>query len=159
MKYIFLTIALFLFHNSFGQSTTNETSKANSNYDASLAEKLGADDYGMKSYFLVMLKTGSNTSTDQELIKTSFTGHMNNINKMVADGKLIVAGPLGTNPQNYRGIFILDKVNTMEEAQELLQSDPAIKNKFLAFDIFNWYGSAALAEYLPISDKIWKVKP
>ncbi|MBN2395104.1 MAG: hypothetical protein JXC36_01425, partial [Candidatus Atribacteria bacterium] len=32
---------------------------SNPNYDKSLADKLGGDDYGMKSYFLVILKTGT----------------------------------------------------------------------------------------------------
>ncbi|MDD3459312.1 MAG: hypothetical protein PHO74_07540 [Weeksellaceae bacterium] len=46
-----------------------------------------------------------------------------------------------------------------EEANALLQSDPAIKNGLLDYEIFSWYGSAALPEYLPTSDKIWKSKP
>lgn len=35
-----------------------DTLHQNPVYDAALAEKLGADAYGMKSYVLVMLKTG-----------------------------------------------------------------------------------------------------
>ena len=34
--------------------------KTNPNYDSTLAAKLGADDYGMKKYVFVILKTGSN---------------------------------------------------------------------------------------------------
>ena len=34
-------------------------------YDSILAKKLNADDYGMKMYVFVMLKTGTNTSTDK----------------------------------------------------------------------------------------------
>ena len=41
----------------------------------------------------------------------------------------------------------------------LLRSDPAIANGLLAYDVFTWYGSAALPEYLPASDKVWKLKP
>jgi len=77
----------------------------------------------------------------------------------VEEGKLVVAGPLGKNDQQYRGIFILNNISTMEEAQELLDTDPAINNGLLAYDIFTWYGSAALPEYLPFSDKIWKLNP
>jgi len=29
----------------------------------------------------------------------------------------------------------------------------------LDMELFSWYGSAALPEYLPFSDKIWKAKP
>ena len=113
----------------------------------------------MKSYFLVILKTGTNTTTDKELIAESFKGHMNNINRLVKEGKLIVAGPLGKNDNKYRGIFILNNLKTIEEAKELLQTDLAIKNGILDYEIFTWYGSAALPEYLPLSDKIWKIKP
>ncbi|MCZ2338821.1 MAG: hypothetical protein LC127_11690 [Chitinophagales bacterium] len=113
----------------------------------------------MKSYFLVILKTGTNTTTDRELISQSFRGHLYNIDKLVREGKLIVVGPLGENTMNYRGIFILNNIKTIEEAKELLLSDPAIKNSFLDYDVISWYGSAALPEYLPYSDKIWKLKP
>jgi len=160
MKYI-LTITLLVITNlTFGQSNSEkDTLISNPNYDKTLAEKLGGDDYGMKSYFLVILKTGTNATTDKELIAESFRGHMNNINRLVVEGKLIVAGPLGKNENNYRGIFILNNLISLEEAKEFLQTDHAIKNGLLDYEIFIWYGSAALPEYLPFSDKIWKLKP
>ncbi len=145
---------------TFGQSNSEkDTLTTNPNYDKELAEKLGGDDYGMKSYFLVILKTGTNTTTDKKLISESFKGHMENIHKLVEENKLIAAGPLGKNENNYRGIFILNNIKSIEEAVELLQTDPAIKNGLLDYEIFTWYGSAALPEYLPFSDKIWKSKP
>jgi uncharacterized protein YciI len=142
-----------------GASAETDTSTSNLNYDKALAEKLGADDYGMKSYFLVILKTGTNTTTDKAFIAESFRGHLDNINKLVKAGKLIVAGPLGKNENSYRGIFILQNINSLADAEALLETDPAIKNLLLAYDIFTWYGSAALPEYLPYSDKIWKLNP
>lgn len=138
-------------------SPENETK--NPNFDKSLAQKLGADEYGMKSYFLVILKTGSNKDASKELINESFSGHMENINRLVKEEKLIVAGPISKNEKNYRGIFILNNLKSIEEAQELLLTDPAIKNGLLAYDIYTWFGSAALPEYLPFSDKIWQSKP
>ncbi len=128
----------------------------NPNYDSELAKKLGADDYGMKSYIFVMLKTGSNESTDKAYKDSCFAGHLANITRLVKENKLIVAGPLGKNENAYRGIFILN-VTTFDEANELLKTDPAINAKFLEADLYNWYGSAALSEYLETSDKIWKV--
>ena len=159
MKYtILLLLSFTIVQLSFSQNK-EETTNTNPNFDKALAEKLGGDDYGMKSYYLVILKTGTNTTTDKELINESFKGHMNNINKLVDEGKLIVAGPLGKNDKNYRGIFILSNIASIEEAKTLLQSDLAIKNGILDYDIFNWFGSAALPEYLPMADKIWKTKP
>ena len=112
-----LTITLLVITNlTFGQSNSaKDTLISNPTYDKTLAEKLGGDDYGMKSYFLVILKTGKNTSTDKELIAESFRGHMNNINRLVAEGKLIVAGPLGKNDNKYRGIFILNNLKTIKD--------------------------------------------
>lgn len=145
---------------AFGQSQSGkDTLVANPNYDQALAAKLGGDDYGMKNYFLVILKTGTNAPKDKALISESFRGHMDNINRLVDEGILIVAGPLAKNENNYRGIFILDNIQSTEEAREILQTDPAIKNGLLDYEIFTWYGSAALPEYLPFSDKIWRSEP
>ncbi|WP_343624797.1 YciI family protein [Flavobacterium lindanitolerans] len=129
----------------------------NPNYDSKLAESLGADDYGMKMYVLAILKTGSNKIDDKEKLNELFKGHMDNINRLAKDGKLIVAGPLKKNDKNYRGIFILN-AKTIEEANELLLTDPAIKEKLFEVEVFEWYGSAALPEYLKIHDKIEKTK-
>ena len=133
-----------------------QAQKTNPKYDADLAKKVGADDYGMKSYIFVILKTGTNTSTNKIEVDKAFAGHMTNMNTMVEAGKLVVAGPIGENDINYRGIFILNE-SDMEKAKILLATDPAIKAKFLDYDIFPWYGSAALSEYLEASDKVWKV--
>lgn len=126
-------------------------------YDPALAKALGGDDYGMKSYVLVILKTGPNKLTDKATRDKLFEGHMKNIGRLADLGKLVVAGPLGKNEQTYRGIFILD-VKSPEEARELLQTDPVIREKVLEADLFTWYGSAALPEYLKAHKKIEKYK-
>lgn len=136
----------------------SQTVSENHRYDENLAKSLGADDYGMKSYTWVILKSGTTTSTDREIINNVFRGHLENINRLVDEGKLIVAGPLGKNDHSYRGIFIFS-VNDPEEVKQILQTDPAIKAGFLDTEIFTWYGSAALPTYLEASDKIWKKKP
>ncbi|MDY7395461.1 YciI family protein [Aureibaculum sp. 2210JD6-5] len=153
MKTLTLILAILLATLTFAQEKND-----NPNYDAELAKKLNADDYGMKSYVFVILKTGSNTTANKDSISASFRGHMENINRLVKANKLIVAGPFGKNNDSYRGLFILD-VPTLEEAKELLQTDPAIKTNLLEAVLYEWYGSAALSEYLPASDKIWKIKP
>jgi len=130
----------------------------NPNYDAALAATLNADDSGMKMYVLVILKTGSNHVVDKAKRDSLFAGHFANINRLVGLKKLVVAGPLKKNEQTYRGIFILD-VSTFEEAKACLDADPTIKEKVFDVELFQWYGSAALPEYLPAADKIWKTKP
>jgi len=130
----------------------------NLNYNAKLAETLGADEYGMKSYVMVILKTGSNKTSDKAFIDSCFSGHMDNISRMADAHKLIVAGPMGKNENSVRGIFILD-VATFEEAKELLKSDAAVNANILAADYYIWYGSAALPQYLEYDDQIWQLKP
>ena len=127
--------------------------KSNPNYDEALAKKVGADDYGMKSYMFVILKTGSNTSEDEAKMTEAFNGHMENMNTMVDAEKLVVAGSIGKNDKNYRDIFILNETD-IEKAKALSQPDLAIKAKYLDYDIFPWYGSAALSEYLEASGKV-----
>lgn len=129
----------------------------NPKYDKTLADSLGGDEYGMKMYTLVILKSGTNKTTDKALIDSLFRGHMDNINRLVQSRKMIVAGPLMKNDKSYRGIFILN-VKTIEEANELLKMDPAISEKLLEAEVYQWYGSAALPEYLPSHEKIEKTK-
>lgn len=138
---------------------TSAEANVNPKYDEALARKLGGDEYGMKSYWLVILKTGPVTISNKDSVAKIFEGHLANIWKLADERKIIVAGPLGKNERQYRGIFILDKVKTIEEARALLQSDPAVSSGLLEPEIFPWYGSAALPEYLEASDKIWKAKP
>jgi uncharacterized protein YciI len=126
--------------------------KVNPNYDAELAKQVGADDYGMKMYVLVILKTGTNTSETKAKTDSLFAGHMANMGKLVKENKLIVAGPLGKNDKNYRGIFILN-TKSIEEAKAILATDPAVNAKLLDAEIMNWYGSAALSAYLKAQRK------
>jgi uncharacterized protein YciI len=127
----------------------------NENYDSTFAKSLRADDYGMKKYVLVMLKTGSNTSADQATQDSLFVGHMKNINRLADNGSLILAGPFVKNDR-YQGLFILN-VETFEEAKRLLETDPAINYKLLDADLFIWYGTAAVQEIPKIHKKLGKI--
>jgi uncharacterized protein len=136
--------------------TVRETSEAA--YDAELAASLGADDYGMKMYTLVILKTGPSQESDKQVLDSLFRGHMGNISKLAEEGKLVVAGPLGQNERDYRGIFIINATSE-EEVNGMMAGDPAITSGVLAVEYYNWYGSAALPQYLEVHKRIEKVKP
>ena len=146
MRYILFLIGTWLSLSLTAQSSV---------FDESLAKKLGADDYGMKQYMLVILKTGTNTTQDKKFIDSCFAGHMSNMNVMVKADQLVVAGPIGKNDKLYRGIFILNVTNKAE-AENLLKSDPAVNSRLLEAEYFPWYGSAALATYLPNVEKVTK---
>jgi uncharacterized protein YciI len=130
----------------------------NPHYDKELADSLGADDYGMKSYSLVMLKSGGGNIEDKARVESLIRGHLDNIGKLAKEGKIVVAGPLGKNNKGYRGIFIFNEQDKTKVA-ELLMTDPAIKADLLTYDIYQWYGSAALPVYLETHSKIEKTRP
>lgn len=152
MKFNF-TILLFFLFLSLGKAQTE-----NPHFDQALADSLQADNYGMKKYVLVILKTGESNIADKEKINDLFHGHMENISRLVEEGKLIIAGPLGKNEKQYRGIFIMN-VPTIQEAEELVNTDPAISSGMLDVELFEWYGSAALPVYLETAKKITKENP
>jgi uncharacterized protein len=147
-----IMILFILFaYNSYAQ-------EENPNYDKHLADSLSADDYGMKTYFFVILKTGEGNEEDAEKRQAIFRGHLDNIKELAEQGKLIVAGPLMQNDKSYRGLYIFD-VKTEDELNELLDLDPAIKNNLLEPEVYTWYGSAALPVYMETAKKISKTSP
>lgn len=151
MKSIFsITLLLFCAIAVSAQTT-------NPRYDSTLVKKLGADQYGMKMYVFVILKTGENKTNNKNFIDSCFAGHLKNIGRLAELKQLIVAGPFKKNESDFRGLFILN-VATTEEAKKLLETDPAINAKLLRPELYPWYGSAALPEYLDAADKIWKTK-
>jgi uncharacterized protein YciI len=129
----------------------------NPKYNKALADSLGGDDYGMKKYILVILKTGPVKPERRETVDSLFKGHMDNINRLAAIGKLVVAGPMKKNDKAYRGIFILN-AKDLEEANALLATDPAVKERMLDAELYEWYGSAALPLYLKFHDQVEKKK-
>ncbi len=126
----------------------------NTSEDSLLAKKLGADERGMRKYFLAFLKRGPNRNQDSTTAAQLQQAHMDNIQKLAKEGKLILAGPF-LDDQDLRGIYIF-AVETMEEAQALTQSDPAIQAGRLVMDIRPWYGSAALMQVNEVHNRITK---
>jgi len=131
--------------------------EANPAYDEKLAKSLNADERGMKKYVFCLLKSGTNTTATKEETQKLFEGHMANINKLAKEGKLAVAGPFMKNERNYRGIYVFN-VETIEEAQALVETDPAIKANLLEAELTPWYCTAALQETVKIHEKIAKKK-
>nr|WP_278351870.1 YciI family protein [Chryseobacterium gleum] len=140
---------------SFAQEKKPEKTK----YNQELATSLGADKYGMKPYTIVMLTTGTAHIEDKAQMSELMKGHMNNIGKLANEGKIVVAGPfLEKNKENYRGMFIFN-TRTKEEAEQWVKTDPAVQAGIFSYEIFPWYGSAALPLYLKHHDEITKEKP
>jgi uncharacterized protein YciI len=124
-------------------------------FDSVMAAQLGADTYGMKKYVMAFLKKGPNRTEDSVKAAELQKAHLANINRLAEEGKLVVAGPF-LDDGDIRGIYIFD-VKTVEEAESLTKTDPAIKVGSLVMELHPWYGSAALLKINDIHNKIAKV--
>lgn len=136
------------------QTIAEETAAAPPNFDAELAQELGADELGMRNYVLVILRTGPNDEAVKGAERENvFRGHFANMGRLAADGKLVLAGPFGENDKAFRGLFVF-AVATVEEARELAATDPAVKAGVFVADYVLWYGSAALMQVNEIHGRI-----
>lgn len=150
-----LITALFISAFSFAQEKKTDKPK----FNQELATSLGADQYGMKPYTIVMLTTGTTKIEDKAKMSSLMKGHMENIGKLANEGKIVVAGPfLEKNKENYRGMFIFN-TKSKEEAEQWVKTDPAVQAGVFSYEIFPWYGSAALPLYLKHHDEISKENP
>ncbi len=112
-------------------------------FDAALAAQLGADQRGMRSYVLVILKSGPRRMPDGDERKAMFAGHFANINRLAEQGKLVLAGPFSDDPQQWRGLYVF-AVSDFDEARALTATDPVIVNGEMVAEYHRWYGSAAV---------------
>jgi uncharacterized protein YciI len=124
-------------------------------YDAELAKSLGADERGMRSYVLVVLKTGPVKVPEGPARTAMFQGHFANIQRLAAEKKLVLAGPFDDGAAGWRGMFILATPD-IEEAKKYVALDPVIVNGEMVAEYHKFYGSAALMSVNGIHAKIEK---
>lgn len=121
-------------------------------FDAALAAQLGADEYGMRNYVLVILKSGPTPAPKGEKRDAMFKGHLANMQRLAEAGKLAYAGPLD-GVDGWRGMFIFS-VSDIGEAQRLTETDPVIINGEMVAEFHQHYGSAALMLVNPTHRKL-----
>jgi uncharacterized protein YciI len=141
-----LLIALVLTATLHGQAT----------YDAALAARLKADDNGMKTYVMALLKAGPNRNRPREEAQKLQAAHRANINRLAAAGKLVLAGPFADDGE-LRGIYVFD-VATVAEAEALTKTDPAIQAGQLVMELHPWYATAGLMTIPELHSRIEKQK-
>lgn len=144
MKY---SLLLFLFVLGVSISLSGQNAEAALGatvYDSVKAKKYGSDAYGMKKYVMAFLKRGPNRGLSPDSSAALQRAHLENIGRMAEAGKLVLAGPF-LDKEEVRGIYIFD-VETIKEARQLTNTDPAIKAGSLVMELRPWYGSAALLE-------------
>ncbi|MEY3442891.1 MAG: hypothetical protein RLZZ519_1172 [Bacteroidota bacterium] len=100
--------------------------------------KDGDTTYTMRRYVLVLLQRGKKANkVPKDQLEKIQAGHMANISKLAAEGKLLVAGPMGDD-SDLRGIFILD-CESIEEAKLLVNTDPAVIAGRLRAEYHIWW--------------------
>lgn len=127
---------------------------ADAPYDAALASRLKADEFGMRVYVVALLKAGPNRNRSPEQAQALQAAHRRNIDRLAAEGKLVLAGPFEDDGV-LRGIYIFD-VRTVAEAEALTRTDPAIQAGSLQMELHPWYGSAALMMVNEVHAKLQK---
>ena len=145
------TCAALLFL-SFGARAQGAGDTPKAAFEPELARALGADDNGMKSYVLVILKTGPNKVPAGPERDEMFKGHFANMNRLSGAGKLALAGPFD-GVDGWRGLFIF-AVTDIAEAQALVATDPVIIKGEMVAEYHAYYGSAALMLVRDAHDRI-----
>lgn len=99
--------------------------------------------YEMTTYYMAFLKKGPKWSPEEtEETKKVQAAHLANIQKLVDEGKMILAGPF-LDDWEVRGIFVY-KVDSMEEAIELTKLDPAVLSGRLSLEVHPWYSAKGI---------------
>ncbi len=101
--------------------------------------------YKMKQYWLVLLYRGNTRSQDSITAAKIQQAHMSNIERLAADGKIIMAGPMG-DKGDLRGIFLMDGKDSAEIASHV-KIDSAIVTGRLRFEIHPWWTAKGKYEF------------
>jgi uncharacterized protein YciI len=111
-------------------------------YDAALAARTGANEMGMRSYVLVILKSSGTPVPKGEARDAMFKGHFANMKRLADEGVLALAGPLD-GVDGWRGLFVL-AVPDIETAKRHVATDPVILQGEMVAEYHRYFGSAAL---------------
>ncbi len=138
-------------------SSESPTEPDTTAFDEALAKRLGADEYGMRSYVIAFLRAGPKRPKDAKEAARIQGAHLANIQRLANEGKLALAGPfLDDGP--LRGLFVFN-VASLEEAERIAAGDPAVQAGLLTLELHPWYGSAAVSQVAEIHERIQAKSP
>lgn len=67
---------------------------------------------------------------DEEILQT----HLDYLNNLISQGKVFAKGPF----TDHSGGLVIFKVDTFEEAKDLIENDPVIINKSRSYELKEW---------------------
>jgi len=123
-------------------------------FNEALARTLGADDFGMRSYVLVVLKSSDTPLPAGPERDAMFRGHFENMKRLSDEGTLVLAGPFD-GVDGWRGLFIL-AVSNIDEARKVVATDPVVSKGEMVPEFHRYYGSAALMQVRTLHASIAK---
>lgn len=125
--------------------SSNTTAAASDKTDTAATSKDTTPQYEMKTYWMVFLLKGNNRTHDSATAARIQQAHMDNIGRLHKDGKIIMAGPMGSKG-DLRGIFIMDCKDSTEAAS-YINTDSAIITGRLRFEIHPWWTAKGKYEF------------
>jgi uncharacterized protein YciI len=125
---LFFVFLLWLSFSAFAQASNTQ-----------FEMKEGDTTYVMKQYILCFLKQGANRSQSKEEVEKIQNEHLAHLNLLATQGKISIAGPFGDDGA-LRGIVIYN-VNTVEEARQLAENDPAVQAGRLVLEFHPWWAA------------------
>lgn len=102
----------------------------------------------METFVLVLLVRPADAPTyDEAKLKQIQADHLANIKRLADEGKIVLAGPFEDHSgRNVRGMFLM-KTDSVEQAREWTNSDPAVKAGRLKAEFLRWFTEKGRVKY------------
>ncbi|MBH9579267.1 YciI family protein [Inhella proteolytica] len=142
MRHLLHALALSLPLLASAQTAAQTAPPPPPGYDEALAQRVGANENGMRAYVLVILKSSGTPVPKGEARDAMFKGHFANMKRLADAGVLALAGPLD-GVDGWRGLFVL-AVPDIETAKQHVATDPVIAQGEMVAEYHRYFGSAAL---------------
>ena len=140
MKLFYLTLIvlpILIACNNNNENKAKTETATKSMYDFTTDTSVYSNE--MKRYWLVMLKKGPNRNQDSLSAAKIQEAHLANINRLVKEGKIIMAGPMGTDG-DLRGIFIMN-CSDSTEIERIVNTDSAVMTGRLKMEYYPWWSA------------------
>ena len=99
-------------------------------------------EWAMRKYVLGLIYRGPIRVSDADAADALQRAHLASNARLYDQGKLLLAGPF-LDGTDLRGIFLFD-TDSVEQAQEWCDSDPAVQAGTLRVDLHPWYSAKGI---------------